>query len=85
MNGICSEKDRLSFVEKRDGKDGAIKFSKQGVMIYRRCVLQSSKRGYGVAGSAFADKQPHHASYREYRRKFIESYLAFKKYIAYNK
>jgi hypothetical protein len=77
-----TESDRLSFVESRDGLQGAIAFAKQGIHIYRRSVLQSAKRGYGVKGSAFADMKPHHASFREYRRTFIESYLAFKRYVA---
>lgn len=34
-----------------------------------------------MKGSAYADKSPHHASFREYRRGFIESYVAFKVYV----
>lgn len=75
------EESRLTFVEKRDGVQGAVAFARQGIRIYRSCVLQSAKRGYGVKGSAYADRKPHHASSREYRRGFIESYLAFKKYV----
>ena len=76
-----AEESRLAFVEQRDGVQGAMAFARQGVKIYRSCVLQSAKRGYGVKGSAYADKTPHHASFREYRRGFIESYLAFKSYV----
>ena len=76
-----TETDRLAFVEQRDGIQGAVAFARQGVRIYRSCVLQSARRGYGVKGSAYADKTPHHASFREYRRGFIESYIAFKAYV----
>ena len=77
-----TEEARLKFVEDRDGVQGAIAFAKQGMHIYRTSVLQSAKRGYGVKGSPFANMKPHHASQREYRRKFIESYLDFKRYVA---
>lgn len=77
-----AEANRLAFVEQRDGVQGAIEFAKQGIKVYRRSVLQSAKRGYGVKGSLYADKSPHHGSFREYRRGFIESYLEFKKYIS---
>jgi hypothetical protein len=79
-----NEKDRLSFIERRDGVQGALSFARQGYTIYRRSVLQSAKRGYGVKVSAFADTRPHHASFREYRKAFIESYLCFKRYIKEN-
>jgi len=79
------EAARLAFVENRDGIAGALAFAKQGVLIYRRCVLQSAKRGYGVKGSPFADMKTHHASHREYRRTFIESYLDFKQYLSINR
>ena len=76
-----AEEQRLAFVEQRDGVQGAVAFARQGIKIYRSCVLQSARRGYGVKGSAYADKSPHHASFREYRRGFIDSYLAFKAYV----
>lgn len=76
------EHTRLKFVEDRDGVSGAIAFAKQGIRVYRKCVLQSAKRGCGVNGSAFADMQPHHASFRGYRREFIQSYVDFKRYVA---
>ena len=40
-----SEQDRLKFVEDRDGVQGAVEFAKQGILVYRKCVLQSAKRG----------------------------------------
>ena len=70
-----AEEERLSFTEKRDGIDGAVAFAKQSMAVYRTCVLRSRKRGFD---------RPHHASLPEYRRGFIESYLAFKRYVAMN-
>ena len=67
-----AEESRLAFVEQRDGIAGAVAFARQGVLMYRKCVLKSLKRGYW---------KPHHASIPFYRRGFIESYLAFKAYI----
>lgn len=67
-----AEEERLQFVENRDGKQGAINFARQTMRLYHKAVLTSRKRGH---------VKPHHASLPEYRRKFIESYCAFKKYI----
>lgn len=71
MNNLESE--RLGFVEARDGKNGAVEFARRTMAIYRTCVLRSRKRGFA---------NPHHASLPEYRRGFIESYCAFKTYLA---
>ena len=68
-----AEEQRLAFVQARDGVPGAVAFARQTMMIYRTSVLRSRKRGI--------DK-PHFASLPEYRRGFIESYLAFKDYAA---
>lgn len=67
-----AEEQRLAFIEQHDGVKGAVDFARQGMQIYRTCVLRSRKRGFG---------NPHHASLPEYRRGFIESYLAFKNYV----
>jgi hypothetical protein len=67
-----AEEQRLAFIEQRDGVKGTIAFAEQGMQIYRTCVLRSRKRGFD---------RPHHASLPEYRRVFIESYLAFKNYV----
>ena len=67
-----AEKKRLGFVENRDGNAGAIAFAMQSRSQYRRAVLTSRKRRF---------TKPSHASLPEYRRGFIESYLAFKRYI----
>jgi len=37
----CREMERLTFLEKRDGKEGTIAFAKQGIISYRRSVLKS--------------------------------------------
>ena len=68
-----SEEQRIAFVEDRDGIAGAVDFAIRTMKIYRRSVLYSRKRVKG---------NPHHASLPEYRRLFIESYLALKRYIA---
>jgi hypothetical protein len=69
------EEERLTFIAKRDGIDGAVDFARRAMSQYRIAVLNSRKRG---------SVKPSHASLPEYRRGFIESYLAFKKYIANN-
>jgi hypothetical protein len=68
-----AEEHRLAFLENRDGKDAAKEFAKRTMRMYRSAVLASRKRGF--------DK-PHHASLPEYRRGFIESYCALKRYVA---
>lgn len=68
-----AEEARLALVEAREGVAGAVAFARQTLRLYRKAVLTSRKRGFS---------QPHFASLPEYRRGFIESYLAFKKYAA---
>ena len=67
------ETHRLKFIEQREGKQAAIDFALQTMKIYRICVLNSRKRG---------SVKSHHASLPQYRRGFIESYQAFKRYLA---
>ena len=67
------EFERLSIIEDRDGKESALKFAKECIKIYRACVLHSRKRGY---------VRPHFGSTPLYRRKFIISYLSFKRYMS---
>lgn len=66
------EAERLKFIEERDGKQAALEFALRTMRIYRKAVLTSRKRGFS---------KPHHASLEQYRRSFIESYLAFKRYL----
>ena len=68
-----AEEQRLAFVEERDGIDGAVDFAQRTIIQYRIAVLNSRKRG---------SVNPSHASLPQYRRGFIESYLAFKRYIS---
>ncbi len=35
------ETERLLFIEKRNGNDAAIVFGKQGIKVYRVCVLKN--------------------------------------------
>ena len=70
-----NEKTRLKFIEDRDGSDLALNFAYRSMKIYRSAVLHSAKRGVA---------NPHFASTNQFRRKFIESYLGFKRYIAIN-
>lgn len=69
------ETNRLNFVVNRDGLSNAVLFAKQSIQMYRTSVLLSRKRGY---------TNPHHASLPHYRRGFIESYCAFKRFVAQN-
>jgi CMP-2-keto-3-deoxyoctulosonic acid synthetase len=65
------EQKRISFLENRDGIEGALEFAKRTVMLYRKSVL---KRGGN-------NREFHHASIKEYRRSYIESYVFLKTYI----
>lgn len=67
------EYNRIKVIENRDGALAALEYAKTCIKIYRACVLHSRKRGY---------IKPHFGSTPLYRRKFIISYLSFKRYIA---
>ena len=67
-----SEQNRLNFIMERDGIDAMMFFAKQSYAIYRRCLMQSRKRGW---------EKPHHATQRAYRRSFIESCVVFRSLI----
>ena len=68
----AAEIDRLAFMEMKHGKNEALAFAERAMRQYRKAVTRSRKRGY---------KNPHYASLPEYRRRFIESYCAFKRYL----
>ena len=68
-----SESSRLSFYLQRDGLEATIEFAARTMRLYRKCVLQSRKRGFYA---------PHHASLPEYRKSFILSYLVLKKFLS---
>jgi hypothetical protein len=77
-----SEQSRIDFLINRDGIACARKWAARTAKIYRQSVLQSRKRGYGIG--ALSHKKPHHASFPYYRRTFIESYLALKRFARAN-
>jgi hypothetical protein len=62
------EVERLQFVLERDGIDGVLSFAERTKRIYRKAVLRNGRNG-----RAF-----HFGSIQQYRRSFIESYLACK-------
>ena len=61
-----SEEGRITFLVQRDGRDAALEWVTRTLRIYRRAVLDSR----------------HHASIQEYRRRFIESYCDFKRWLS---
>jgi len=65
------ESERIKFIEDRDGVSGALEFAKRTIMIYRKSVL---KRGG-------PNREFHHASIKQYRRGYIESYVHLKQYV----
>lgn len=68
---LCgAEQKRISFIVGRDGLGNAKAWALRTARIYRAAVLKNGKDG----------SKPHHASFREYRRKYIESYLCLKKF-----
>jgi hypothetical protein len=65
------ERRRIAFLCARDGIAGASEYCERTSRIYRRSVLTSRKRGH---------LHVHFASLPEYRRRFIASYLDFKRF-----
>ena len=61
-----SEEGRIAFLVQRDGRDAALEWVSRTRRIYRRAILNGR----------------HHASTQEYRRKFIESYCDFKRWLS---
>jgi hypothetical protein len=63
------EEERLSFVEKRDGKEAAVAFAKQGLYVYRSALKERNsggfRTGYGAA----------------YRSSLIYSCLIYRRYL----
>jgi hypothetical protein len=59
------EPGRIEFLVRRDGVDAAVVLVDRTMRVYRRAVL---------------DKR-HFASASEYRRKFIEAYCEFKRWL----
>lgn len=65
------EFQRIALICARDGLAAAVDFCARTSRIYRDAVLASGRRGHHHA---------HFASLPEYRRKFIGSYLDFKRF-----
>ena len=74
MNSLTIEDDRLTLLIDRDGLQAAVAFAKQTMGIYRTCFFTRTKNG-----------QKHYCHDKKYRRSFIESYLAFKRFYLQHK
>ncbi|MCC6474752.1 MAG: hypothetical protein IT514_13520 [Burkholderiales bacterium] len=61
-----SERDRLAFLERRDGAEAAAKWAWRTLRIYRRALLTPR----------------HFARAPEYRRRFVQAYCEFKRWLA---
>jgi hypothetical protein len=61
-----SERERLAFLVQRDGALAAAEWARRTMRIYRRALLAPG----------------HFARAPEYRRRFIEAYCEFKRWIA---
>ena len=61
-----SEERRIRFLVERDGMESTVAWVDRTMRIYRRAALD----------------RHHHASADEYRRKFIEAYCEFKRWLA---
>lgn len=75
------EGQRLLFLVKRDGADGALDFAKRTYAVYRKNLLLK-RRVLDARG--MQDRKESFVTRREYRRSFIESCVGFRAYIAEN-
>lgn len=66
-----AEKNRLSFIENRDGKEAAKEFAQRTLDKYRECLRMDGRNG----------RKFHHASLPQFRRGFVESCLEFRRYL----
>lgn len=78
MNRYGIEAERIAFLEARGGVPDALDFVRRAYWVYRASLLLK-RRVLDARGEH--DKKESHATYREYRRSFIESCLAFRRYI----
>jgi hypothetical protein len=62
-----SERDRLAFLVRRDGAEAAAEWARRTLRIYRRALLTPR----------------HFARAPEYRRRFVEAYCEFKRWLAH--
>lgn len=70
-----AELERVKFVTERDGEVAAQMWALRTMRMYRHAVLQNGKNG----------KKFHFASSRDYKAKFINSYLVLKRVALNNK
>ncbi|OGA77750.1 MAG: hypothetical protein A3G81_29655 [Betaproteobacteria bacterium RIFCSPLOWO2_12_FULL_65_14] len=75
---MVDEENRLRFIEGRDGKAAAIAFARRTYGQYRECLLLK-RRVLDARGQK--DRKPHHATFPEYRRGFVESCIVFRRYL----
>jgi hypothetical protein len=75
---MVHEEDRLRFIEGRDGKAAAVDFARRTYRQYRECLLLK-RRVLDTRGQK--DRKPHHATLPEYRCGFVESCVAFRRYL----
>jgi hypothetical protein len=62
-----SEEDRLAFLVRRDGAEAAARWARRTMQIYRRALLSPG----------------HFAREAAYRRRYIEAYCEFKRWLAH--
>lgn len=70
---MSTKESRHLFIMEKSGLDEALWFALQTMRIYRKAVLDKRRH---PDGRVFT-----HASLRQYRREFIQSYLVFKRFI----
>lgn len=72
------ETERLAFLEQRGGVPDALDFARRAYGVYRTNLLLK-RRVLNARG--MQDKRESYVTHREYRRAFIESCIAFRRYI----
>jgi hypothetical protein len=75
---MSAELDRLAFIAKRDGEAAAVDFATRTLAKYRECLLL--KRRVLDARGEF-DRKPHHATFPDFRRRFVDSCVTFRGFI----
>ena len=73
-----AELERVAFVTERDGPEAAKAWALSTMKIYRQAVMQNGKTYIDKDGNK-NEKKKHFASTREYKAKFIQSYLVLKR------
>lgn len=73
------EAERLAFIERRGGVPDALDFARRAYSVYRTNLLLK-RRVLNARG--MHDKRESYVTHREYRSQFVESCVAFRRYIA---